>query len=152
MSTILIFWKNLQNFPLKNKIFKSKCKNKPLLHLFSKPEGRGKDSQAFTLYLIQALFYIFWNGIPAALKRNQEGQKNSLSIPEKHPINFSSHRTPGFNRGGRSKLPISIFLQHIPSHPCQKAAADKCHSSWNRAYFSVITITIWSQTVTFIKD
>lgn len=136
---------NLQNFPfIKNKIIKSKCKNKPLLHLFTKPKRRGKDSQAFTLYLIQAFFYIFWSGIPVALKRDQEGQKDPLSISEKHPTNFLSHRTPGFNRDGTSKVPVSIFLQHIPSHPCQKAAADKFHSSWKGAYFSVISITVWS--------
>lgn len=145
MTKKLIFWQNLQNFPfLKSKIIKNKYKNKPLLHLFTEPKGRWKDSQAFTLYLIQTLFYIFWSGIPVASKHDQEGQKESLSISEKHPTNFLSHRTPGFNRDGTSKLPVSIFLPRIPSHPCQKAAADKFHSSWKGAYFSVITITIWS--------
>lgn len=67
----------------KKKIIKSKCKNKSLLHLFTK--SKGKDFQVFTLYVIQTLFYIYWSGIPVALKRDQEGQKDSLSISEKHP-------------------------------------------------------------------
>lgn len=38
----------------KNKTIKTKHTKKPLPHLFPMPEG--KDSQVFTLYLIQALF------------------------------------------------------------------------------------------------
>lgn len=63
LNTLLIFWQNLQNLPFeKNQIIKSKCKNRPLVHLFTKPKGRGTDSQAFTLLNTSFVLHILkWN-------------------------------------------------------------------------------------------
>lgn len=105
-------------------------------HIFPMPKGREKEWILENLLLNTSFaLHFFWSGIPVALKSNQGGQKDSLftlSVPEEHPLKSSSLRTPGFYRAGTSKLPVSIFSQHIPS---QKAAAGKFHSLWKEYIF-----------------